>query len=94
MQLILFATIPGGMYAGNDQDTTTFGVGATFVTSDAVSEDVVYVVAKSVMEHLDDFRALHPAFANLDPARMVKDGISAPFHPGAERYYKEKGLIK
>ena len=86
------ATIPGGMYAGNDQDTTTFGVGATFVTSADVSEDVVYVVAKSVMENIDDFRALHPAFANLNPEEMVKDGLSAPLHPGAEKAYMELGL--
>ena len=86
------ATIPGGMYAGNDQDTTTFGVGATFVTSADVSDDVVYVVAKSVMENIDDFRQLHPAFANLDPAEMVADGLSAPLHPGAEKAYMELGL--
>ena len=87
------ATIPGGMYSGNDQETTTFGVGATFVTSDQVSDDVVYVVAKSVMENIDDFKQLHPAFANLDPAQMVKDGLSAPLHPGAEKAYKELGLM-
>ena len=87
------ATIPGGMYKGTDSDTTTFGVGATFVTSADVPEDVVYVVAKSVMENIDDFRGLHPAFANLDPAQMVKDGLSAPLHPGAEKAYKELGLL-
>ena len=88
------ATIPAGMYSGNDEDTTTFGVGATFVTSADVSEEVVYVVAKSVMENIDDFRQLHPAFANLEPAQMVKDGLSAPLHPGAEKAYKELGLIE
>ncbi|MCR9112672.1 MAG: TAXI family TRAP transporter solute-binding subunit [Rhodobacteraceae bacterium] len=87
------ATIPGGMYSGNDQDTTTFGVGATFVTSADVPEDVVYIVAKSVMENIGDFKQLHPAFANLDPAQMVKDGLSAPIHPGAEKAYKELGLM-
>ena len=86
------ATIPGGMYKGTDGDTTTFGVGATFVTSAAVPEEVVYVVAKSVMENVEDFRKLHPAFANLDPAEMVKDGLSAPLHPGAEKAYMELGL--
>ena len=86
------ATIPGGMYAGNDQDTTTFGVGATFVTSANISDDVVYVVAKSVMENIDDFRNLHPAFKHLDPKQMVNDGLSAPLHPGAEKAYKELGL--
>ena len=86
------ATVPGGMYKGTDEDTTTFGVGATFVTSANISEDVVYVVAKSVMENIEDFRKLHPAFANLDPAEMIKDGLSAPLHPGAEKAYMELGL--
>ncbi|WP_370202328.1 TAXI family TRAP transporter solute-binding subunit [Salipiger bermudensis] len=88
------ATIPGGMYAGNDEDTTTFGVGATFVTSSEVPEDVVYVVSKAVMENISDFQQLHPAFANLDPAQMVQDGLSAPLHPGAEKAYQELGLME
>ncbi len=88
------ATIPGGMYKGTDGDTTTFGVGATFVTSADVSEDVVYIVAKAVMENIDDFRGLHPAFANLEPAQMVKDGLSAPLHDGAMKAYKELGLLE
>ena len=88
------ATIPGGMYRGTDGDTTTFGVGATFVTSDQVPEEVVYVVAKAVMENIDDFRNLHPAFKNLQPAEMVADGLSAPLHPGAAKYYTEKGGIQ
>ncbi len=87
------ATIPGGMYKGTDGDTTTFGVGATFVTSADVSEDVVYIVAKAVMENIDDFRGLHPAFANLEPSQMVADGLSAPLHDGAAKAYKELGLI-
>ncbi len=88
------AVIPGGMYAGTDGDTETFGVGATFVTSADVPEEVVYVVSKAVMENLDDFRQLHPAFANLKAEEMVKDGLSAPLHPGAEKAYKELGLIQ
>lgn len=86
------ATIPGGMYAGTDGDTTTFGVGATFVTSAKVPEETVYIVAKSVMENIDDFRNLHPAFKNLDPKEMVADGLSAPIHAGAAKAYKELGL--
>ena len=88
------ATIPGGMYRGNDGDTTTFGVGATFVTSTAVSEEAVYTVVKSVMENIEDFRKLHPAFANLQPKDMATAGLSAPLHPGAAKYYKEAGLIE
>ncbi|WP_407933356.1 TAXI family TRAP transporter solute-binding subunit [Futiania mangrovi] len=85
------ATIPAGMYRGTDEDVTTFGVGATFVSSSDVSEEVVYVVTKAVFENIDDFRRLHPAFANLDPKEMISDGLSAPIHDGAMKYYKEKG---
>ncbi|MFW8593152.1 TAXI family TRAP transporter solute-binding subunit [Cribrihabitans neustonicus] len=88
------ATIPGGMYRGTDEDTNTFGVGATFVTSADVSEDAVYAVVSSVFENFEAFQKLHPAFANLKPEEMIKDGLSAPLHPGAEKYYKEKGWIE
>ena len=88
------ATIPGGMYRGNDADVETFGVGATFVTSADVPEEVVYTVVSAVFENIDQFRSLHPAFANLDPAQMASDGLSAPLHPGAERYFREAGLIE
>lgn len=88
------ATIPGGMYRGNDADTKTFGVGATFVTSATVSEDVVYTLVSSVFENFDDFKGLHPAFANLVPEEMASAGLSAPLHPGAAKYYKEQGWIE
>ena len=87
------AVIPGGMYRGNDADVTTFGVGATFVSSTNTPADTVYEVVKAVFENFDDFRRLHPAFANLKKEEMVKDGLSAPLHDGALRYYKEAGLI-
>ncbi|SLN44781.1 NMT1/THI5 like protein [Roseovarius litorisediminis] len=88
------ATIPGGMYRGSDNETTTFGVGATFVTSDAVSEEAVYAVVAAVFNNFDDFRKLHPAFANLKAEEMATAGLSAPLHPGAAKYYKEKGWIE
>lgn len=87
------ATIPGGMYRGNANDTQTFGVGATFVSSTNASADTVYQVVKAVFENFDSFRKLHPAFANLKKAEMVKDGLSAPLHDGAAKYYKEAGLM-
>ncbi|MFC1833075.1 TAXI family TRAP transporter solute-binding subunit [Thermodesulfobacteriota bacterium] len=89
-----YATIPAGMYRGNDQDAKTFGVGATFVSSSKVPEDTIYVVVKSVFENFDDFKKLHPAFVVLKKEEMVKDGLSAPLHDGAAKYYKEVGLIK
>lgn len=88
------ATIPAALYAGTEKDIETFGVGATLVTSAKVPEKVVYTTAKAVMKNIDDFKKLHPAFANLDPKQMVKDGLSAPLHKGAEKAYKELGLMK
>ena len=87
------ATIPGGMYQGNSEDTTTFGVGATFVSSTKTSPDAIYQIVKSVFTNFNDFRKLHPAFGNLKKAEMVKDGLSAPLHDGAARFYKEAGLL-
>ncbi|HED13813.1 MAG TPA: TAXI family TRAP transporter solute-binding subunit, partial [Gammaproteobacteria bacterium] len=88
-----YAVIPGGMYRGSPNDTKTFGVGATFVTSAKVPEDVIYNVVKAVFENFDTFKKLHPAFAHLSKKRMIKDGLSAPLHRGAIKYYKEAGLM-
>jgi uncharacterized protein len=87
------AVIPGGMYPGNPDDTETFGVGATFVTTAEVSEEAVYQLVKGVFENFEEFKKLHPAFANLQKEEMISTGLSAPLHPGAERYYKEAGLM-
>jgi uncharacterized protein len=87
------AVIPGGMYRGSDKDVETFGVRATFVTSAKVPADVIYQVVKAVFENFDDFKKLHPAFANLNKEEMVTQALSAPLHPGAEKYYKEAGLM-
>jgi TRAP transporter TAXI family solute receptor len=88
------AAIPGGLYSGNPNPTDTYGVLATLVTSAKVPDETVYQVVKAVFENFNEFKSLHPAFANLDPAKMVKDGNSAPLHAGAEKYYKEKGWLK
>lgn len=87
------ATIPASLYEGVEDDTTTFGVRATFVTSSDVPEDTVYQVVKAVFDNFDRFKRLHPAFGNLDPEEMVQAGLSAPLHPGAEKYYQEQGWM-
>jgi TRAP transporter TAXI family solute receptor len=87
------ATIPGGMYRGTDSDTLTFGVGATFVSSTNTPEDVIYNVVKAVFDNFDSFKKLHPAFKILKKEEMIKDGLSAPLHKGAVKYYKEAGLM-
>ena len=87
------AVIPGGLYKGNDEDTQTFGVKATFVSSASVDEETIYQVVKAVFDNFDRFKGLHPAFANLKEEDMISAGNSAPLHPGAERYYKERGWM-
>ena len=85
------ATVPGGMYQGNPDDTTTFGVGATLVTTSDISDEVVHVVVKSVFDNLKRFVRLHPALGILKEEEMKKDGLSAPIHDGAQKYYSESG---
>ena len=76
-----------------DEDVTTVGMLATLVTSAKVPDDVVYAVTKEIFENLDEFKKLHPALAGLTREGML-EGLTAPLHPGAEKYYKEAGLIK
>ena len=87
------ATIPGGMYANNPNPTETYGVLATVVTSAKVANTTVYALVKAVFDNFDEFKKLHPAFALLDPKAMIKNGLSAPLHPGAIKFYKEKGWM-
>ena len=63
------------------------------VTSAKVPDETVYQLVKAVFENFDEFKKLHPAFAALEPKDMVKNGVSAPMHPGAVKYYKEKGWM-
>lgn len=88
------ADIAGGLYANNEEDVQTFGVVAALATSADVSEDAVYALVQAVFENFDSFKELHPAFANLQPEDMVADGLSAPLHAGAERYYREQGWLE
>ena len=88
-----YATIPGGIYPNNPDAVKTFGVMASFVTSAKVPDNVVYAMVSAVFDNFEEFKKLHPAFANLDPKDMVKSGMSAPLHPGAIKYYKEKGWM-
>ena len=50
-------------------------------------------VKVELFDNFDDFKKLHPALANLKPEEMIKNGLSAPLHEGALRYYKEKGWV-
>ncbi len=88
----IMTKIPAGTYRGVDHDVETFAVTATVVSTETASEELVYDLVKTVFENLDELKASHAAFRNLNPQEMMK-GLSAPLHPGALKYYKEKGLM-
>ena len=88
-----YATIPGGIYASNPDSVTTFGVKATLVSSADVDAETIYAVVKAVFDNIEQFKRMHPAFGTLERGRMIWEGLSAPLHEGAERYYREQGLM-
>jgi len=88
-----YMTIPGGIYKGNDEPVRTFGVRATVVVNEDLDADIVYEIVKAVFDNLDKFRRMYPAFGRLEPKRMIHEGLTAPLHEGAIRYYREKGLM-
>ena len=87
------ATIPAGMYRGQPDEIHSYGSLATLVTSTDTSDDAVYAVVKAVFDNFDRFRELHPAFANLTETDMITNGVIAPLHEGAVRYYRERGWM-
>ena len=89
-----FARIPRGTYSTVKEDVVTFGVMATLVTKADQPDDVVYALVKAVFDGLEDMKQYHPVFKTLDPKVMIKHGLSAPLHPGALKYYKERGWLE
>ena len=89
-----YTRIPAGTYAGMDGPVRTFGTLATVLSSTDVDEQLVYDIVRTVFEHLDRFKRMHKAFYDLEPATMVRKGLSAPLHDGAIRYYRERGWIE
>jgi TRAP transporter TAXI family solute receptor len=84
--------VPGGIYKGVDSDVQTVAVVATYIVSDKLSEDLVYNMTKALFENAAEITAGHPKGAELDPAYSISS-ISIPLHPGAEKYYKEAGVL-
>lgn len=85
--------IPGHLYLVNPVPVRTFGVTATVVASDALDEETVYQIVSRVFETIETLKTVHPALGRLDFVAMTRDGLSAPLHPGAERYYVERGWL-
>ena len=88
-----YARIPGEMYPGNPESVETFGVKATLMTSADMDAETVYAVVKAVFDNLDRFKKMHAAFDLLHPKFMISEGLSAPLHEGAVRYFREQGLM-
>ena len=88
-----YARIPGGTYAGNPESVETFGVKATLMTSSDTDAATVYAVVKAVFDNFNRFKRMHPAFDLLHPRIMMTEGLSAPLHEGAARYFREQGLM-
>jgi TRAP transporter TAXI family solute receptor len=87
------AIIPAGTYTGQSGDVETAAVGNFLVTHDGVPEETVYQMTKLMFEHLDQLSAAHAA-AKAIKLETAVEGMPIPLHPGAERYYKEKGVLK
>lgn len=85
--------IPGGSYKGVDEDVQTVAIKATLIASPDLSEDTVYNLTKAIFENKEEIAAAHAKGAELSLEYAVS-GISVPFHPGAEKYFKEVGAIK
>lgn len=85
--------VPSGSYKGVDSDKKTVAVKATVIVSEKLPEDVVYNLTKAMFDKKAEIAAGHAKGENLDPKYAV-EGMSVPFHPGAEKYYKEVGVLK
>ncbi len=89
------AEIPAEFYpsAENTTDIQSIGVKATFVASSNLDEKIVYAFTREVFDNLEEFKKLHPAYKVLTKENMLQ-GLSAPIHRGALKYYREAGLVK
>lgn len=84
-------TIPAGTYKGQDADVETVSVRATLIASNELSEDVVYELVKAMFDNQDELIKGHEKFNNLKLEDATK-GIDVKFHPGAAKFFKEKGI--
>jgi TRAP transporter TAXI family solute receptor len=84
--------IPAGTYPDQPISVPDFALAATLVTSSRTAPAVVYELTKAVFENFDAFRDAHPAFANLEKSKMTTEGLTAPLHEGARRYFEEAGI--
>lgn len=85
--------IPAGTYPGQEEDVTTTAVKLCLLCSAELDDDTAYALVKSFWENLTDLQKSSAALEGLTGADAVTDLASLPLHPGAERYYREIGIL-
>jgi uncharacterized protein len=85
-------TLPAGVYEGIDEDVQTLSVNAQVVAANDVDNEIVYNFVKTLFENVDEFSSSHDAVKDFTSESATKNTI--PLHPGAEKYYKEAGIIE
>ena len=89
------AELPAGTFNGQDEAVPTIGLTTTFFTTEDLSEDIAYKITKALVENKEALEQGHKALKRFTPEDACKpEGIGIPLHPGAEKYYKEAGLLK
>ncbi|MBP5857449.1 TAXI family TRAP transporter solute-binding subunit [Marivibrio halodurans] len=86
-------TIPANSYSKQPEAVQTMALGAMVVTTESMADETAYTLGKAFVENINEIRSVHKAMQQLDPDLMVSQTV-LPFHPGAERAYKEAGLLK
>lgn len=87
------SVIPADTYRGQPEERTTWGLSASLVSHAGADEEVIYNLVKSVFDNFEDFKAQSTLYVAITREGSVVNGKSVPFHPGAERYFREVGLI-
>ncbi len=91
---VITVVIPSGTYKGQDAEVETWGTPATIVSSAATDEEVVYNLVKAVFDDFETFKSQSPMYTAVRKEDAAAAGRTAPYHPGAERYFREVGLVK
>jgi uncharacterized protein len=87
------ATLPAGTYRGVDEDVPTLAVRAIWATHDGLEDDIAYAMVKALYENTDILSQVHVMGGQIS-LETALESISIPLHPGAERYYRERGILE
>lgn len=86
--------IPAGTYPGQDEDVPTFGVKCLIIVNASMDENTVYEFTKAINAHIEDLANAHASLNAMKDPEFICNDIPVPLHPGAEKYYKEAGMLK